>query len=309
MRPALRVEMSDFEHVWGTIQNTLLHPFENNLYHYIPILGAFTWGHTPIVQSDYGQGSMIPKDPAQKFFDEVETLRKCAGLSKMIDLYTSLIFHFTSFGGKLSCTNPIIVIPYHRLFRPDGSAFCNEGDQTALAKDIHALTDDETRFYIAREIAHIKFGDVFFITAARVAFIATLCFLYAASLSWAGMIGVATGAIGMVLLIERIHEYAIDRFAIKTLGIALADPKRAIDAALSSLEKEREKNMERRRENRFCQFYLTPSGDNLLDIRHPFLSSRINELVEKIKRPQLPKQRCPIPEQKPAQRLNNCMPE
>lgn len=287
--------MSDFEHIWGTIQSTLLHPFENNLYHYIPILGAFTWGHTPIVRADYGQGSMIPKDPAQKIFDEVETLRKCAGLSKTIDLYTSLIFHFTSFGGKLSCTNPIIVIPYHRLFRPDGSAFCNNGNQAALAKDIHALTDDETKFYIAREISHIQFGDVILKTAARAAFIAALCFLYAASLSWAGMIGIAAGAIGMVLLVERVHEYAIDLFAIKTLEKAFADPKRSLDAALSSLEKEREKNMERRRENRFCQFYLTPSGDNLLDIRHPLLSSRINALLEKIPQPRFQKQDCLAP--------------
>ncbi len=275
MKPALRVEMTDFEQVWGTVQNLLLHPFENNLYHFVPILGAFTWGHTPIVAADCGQASMIPKEPGQKFSYLVETLRKCANLSRKIDLYTALTFHFSSFGGKFSCPNPIIVIPYHRLFRPDGSSL---GDQTDHAASIHERTDSETKFYIAREIAHIKFSDDFIKTAARVAFLATLVFLYATPLSLGAMAAVFTTAVAMVLFIDRIHEYAIDRFALLTLAKDLGDPKAALGASVSSLEKERMENIERRAHNRFCRFYITSSGNNLLDLAHPFLTSRIEEL-------------------------------
>lgn len=278
MKPAIRIEMSDFEQAWSTVQNLVLHPFENNLYHIVPILGAFTWGYTPIVLADCGQASMLPKDLSQRFFDTVETIRKCAGFQGKIDLYTSLTFHFTSFGGRFSFTKPIIVIPYHRLFRPDGSSFGGESDQTALAKNIHTLSDDETKFYIAREIAHIKFGDVFLKCAARVAFIATLIFLYSAPLSLAGTAGVAFAAIGMVLLVDRVHEYAIDLFAVMILGKALDDPARARSAAIRALEKQKEENLARRPLNRFCQIYITASGNNLLDLKHPLLSSRIAEL-------------------------------
>lgn len=278
MKPALRIEMSDFEHVWSAVQNLALHPFENNLYHIIPILGAFTWGYTPIVPADCGQTDMIPKNPSSKFFNAVETLCKCASFKGTIDLYTSLIFHFTSFGGRFSCTNPIIVIPYHRLFRPDGSSFCGPADQSALTQNIHALSDDETSFFLAREIAHIKFSDIFLKTTARVAFIASLCFLYGATLSWTSIAAIGTAAVCIVLVIDRIHEYAIDRFAALTLSLALDDRDRAFGAAISSLEKQVEENKERRKQNRFCQFYITALGDNLLDLRNPFLSHRIAEL-------------------------------
>ena len=278
MKPAIRVEMSDFEQVWSTVQNMVLHPFETNLYHFIPLLGAFTWGYTPIDMADCGQASMIPKELGKKFFDAVETMCKCASFKGKIDLYTSLVFHFTSFGGSLSLTRPIIVIPYHRLFRPDGSSFGDGSDQSALTKNIHTLSDDETKFYISREIAHIKFGDVFLKSAARVVLIATLIFLYSAPLSWVGIAAVAFGAIGLVLFVDRVHEYAIDLFAVMILGKALGDPYRARAAALRALEKEREENLERRPHNRFCELYITPAGNNLLDLKHPLLTSRIAEL-------------------------------
>lgn len=273
--PAFRVEMSDFENVWKVIQNTILHPFENTLYHVVPLLGAFTWGYTQIAPDDYCQNSMIPKRSAQKFFDEVETLRKCANLSKEIHLYTSLVFHFTSFGGRISATKPILVIPYHRLFRPDGSSFCG---QPSLANNIHALTDDETRFFIAREISHIKFSDGVLKTAGRVMFIGALCLLYALPLSWPGIIASAITTLGLYLLADRIHEYSIDLFAVETLGRALNDPKRAMCAALSALEKQTQENRERRLQNGFCRFYLTESGNNLLDLKNPSLTSRIAAL-------------------------------
>jgi len=276
MTPALRIELSDFERIWGGLQSALIDPAKNTIFHVVPLLGAFYLGHSPIVPSDCGQKTMIPPDKADLFFKMFETLRTCAQFSRKIHYYTSLIFHFTSLGGSLSLTPPVLIIPYTRLFRPaDGTSFCDGSDQS---QNILTRSDEETQFYLAREIGHLKYNNGFLKTAAKIAFIVSVCSLYSTPFGWLGLFAFSTAALLLYNLIDRAHESSIDFFAVKTLSLALGDSKRAAAAAISALKKERDENCARREQNLLCRLYLTPSGNNLLDIHNYFLTSRIKAL-------------------------------
>jgi hypothetical protein len=268
--------MIDFEQIWRSLQNAVLDPYKNTLYYIAPVFGAFSSGYTSINPADCGQKEMIPK--AEKFLEEVETLRKCAGLWREVSLYTALNFHFTSFGGALSLTSPILVLPYHRLFRPDKGTFGDGLKQEELARNIETLTDDETRFYITREIGHLKYNDAALKTVAKVIILAEIFCLYTTPIGWAGTITLLGTALTMYLIADKCYECTMDLFAAKVLGIALRDEKKALGAAISALEKQRLANLERREKNSFCHVYLTPSGNNVLDLKHPFLTSRIEKL-------------------------------
>ncbi len=284
MTTTCRLEMLDFEQIWRSAQNVMLDPYKNTLYYFAPILGAFSSGYTSIDPNDIGIQRMVPQ--AKTFIEEVETLRKCAELGREISLYTALNFHFTSFGGGLSLTRPILVLPYDRLFRPNQGYFGDGLHQAELAKNSNTLTDDETRFYILREIGHLKYNDAALKTVAKIILIAAAFSLYATPLGWAGTTALLATALTMYVIADRCYECTMDLFAAKVLGKVLVDEKRAVNASISALEKQRAINLERREKNRFCKFYLTESGNNLLDLKHPFLTSRISKLRQELIRPQ-----------------------
>lgn len=275
-----RLEMSDFEPIWRGIGNLTINPLKNIVYNVVPAFGAFSSGYTPIIPEDHGQRSMIPFAASQNIVREIEHLRKCAELGRQISVYTALNFHFTSFGGGLSLTKPILVIPYHRLFRPNSSSF---GDGRESQDSPNALTDEETKFYIARELGHLKTNDAFFKTTAKIILVAGISCFWAAPLGWAGAAVIASVAFAIYISADRFYECKMDCFAIKTLGKAINNPKRAAHAALSALEKQRAENLEKREKNFLCSWYLTQSGNNLLDITHPFLTSRIASIQKNLR--------------------------
>ncbi len=267
----------DLEQIWSTAQNAMLDPFKHTLYYIAPMLGAFSSGYTSINTSDTGIRNILPN--GDSFIEEVETLRKCADLGREISLYTSLIHHFTSFGGGFSLTSPIIVIPYHLLQRPKIKGHFGDGlEQEALAKNIETLTDDETRFYITREIGHLKYNDAVLKTIAKVVIIAAILFLYTTSIGWIGTATIVVATLALHLAADRSYESTMDHFAVKVLGNAFKSRTKAVKAAISALEKQRLVNLQRRENNKFCQFYLTDRGNNLLDLKHQFLTTRIEKM-------------------------------
>lgn len=272
------VELSDFEQVWRLAQNLAIDPSKNALYYFTPVLAAWGSGYSPIISNDYGQKSMIPTHIALNVLNEIEALRKSAGFTRAIHTYTALTHHFRSFGGSFSLTNPILTIPYHRIMRPNASPFGTDTHPTSP----RTFNDDETRFLIARELGHLHFSDPLFKTFAKVGFITSFFFLYATPLGWAGSLLIAGCSLTFLFLVERVYESAIDLFAIDTLTKRTGNLKRSWVAALTVLEKSRLENLERRKRNRLCQCYITKQGNNLLDFQHPFLTTRIERIKQKL---------------------------
>ena len=94
---------------------------------------------------------------------------------------------------SLSLTRPIVVIPYEQLFRPSKSILGEEKVEEDMAKNIHIFSDNETRFFIARELGHLKFNDTIFKTAAKILLICAAYILFTTPLGWLGSAGIVIG--------------------------------------------------------------------------------------------------------------------
>jgi hypothetical protein len=222
---------------------------------------------------------MIPERVQRAALQELTQLCTHAKLKRQVEFYTGLNFEFESYGGSFSFTCPIIVIPYHYLFRPDGSYFGQE--RANEFSTMYDLTNNETRFYLAREVCHLAPRDWLVKTAAKVLLCTALYFLCAAPLRWAISLPLAACTFGIQLFVKRSYETHIDLQAIRLCANVQGDLKKAALASLSALVKQQTQNLKSRKQNFWCRFYLTKQGNHLLDLTKPNLTSRI-EKVQKI---------------------------
>ena len=266
---------SNLGQICSGAQNIALDPIKNTIYYFVPFFGAMSSKYTPIAPNDASSLHIISDVAKDRILNEVECIRKCANLYRKVQVYTALNVSPLSYGGSLSLTQPLIVIPYENLFRPTGSSFGEEKFEEGLAKNIHVFSDDETRFFIAREMGHLKFNDAIFKTAAKVMLIAAALILCTTPLGWLGTAAIVGGAFMIYLIADRVYESKIDIFAAKTVALAIGDDRRAVSAALNALKKWRAQNLERREKNLLNRLYLTQAGNNLFDFKNPLLSSRI----------------------------------
>ena len=264
--------LTDVGQIFSEVQNVALDPVKNTIYYFMPFLGVMTSKYTPIASNTLSIMSDASRERIQK---EVERLRQCADLSRKVNVYTALNLPPMSYGGSLSLTHPVIVIPYEQLFRPSGSSFGAEKSNENLSKNIHVFSDDETRFFIAREMGHLKFNDAIFKTAAKVLLITAALILCTTSIGWIGTAAIVGGAFTIYLIADRIYEAKIDIFATEVVARAIGDDRRATTAALNALKKLRSRNLEQREKNLLSRLYLTKAGNNLMDFKNPLLSSRI----------------------------------
>jgi Zn-dependent protease with chaperone function len=147
-----------------------------------------------------------------------------------------------------------------------------------LASDLWSFTDDETRFLVARELAHIHKNDALLRIAMKTALLASLFILYATPIGWfAGCLVMAASAV-LHLLSERSFQAKMDLAAIEIVSKRLGDRPRAIKAALSVLEKLQNQNLARREHSALCRLYLSKSGNNFLDFCRPYITSRIDRI-------------------------------
>ena len=73
-------------------------------------------------------------------------------------------------------------------------------------------------------------------------------------------------SLSLYLLSEKKFEAQMDIRGAHLLGRRLNDPARAVQAAISALEKQLRQNLARKNENRLCRLYITPLGNNPLDL-------------------------------------------
>ena len=278
--PTFQIDLDHSEQFFRVISAVTVDPFKNAVCYFFPFITAFFAHYIEIRENDPTQEAMMPSLSKSLILREIGNLTTAARIRRKIISYTTLNHAFLNCGGSASLTTPALFMPHQHLWRIGKSPFTLERPQDALAADLWKYTDDETRFWIARELGHIKQNDQLLRIAMKIALIASLFILYATPLGALTGMTVFGAAIGLHLVSEKRFEAKMDAVAVDIVARRLNDPRRAVRAALSALDKKRRQNLARRENNFFSRFYITRSGNNVIDF-NPFLTSRI-ERVQKL---------------------------
>lgn len=267
IRPiTLSMGWDHLEELSKAVTNLTLEPLRDILYYAFPFTCSYFNNGYPLVVEPSLE-AMMPKEPSMSILREIQDLTKCADLGRDIVPYITLNHTFSSSGGFFSLTTPALFIPEQHLFRKAGiSSFTQEGAEENLKENLWVFSDDETRFLIARQVAQIKTSNKLIRLAVKVAVIAAIVTY---------QLPLFILAIGVHIISERFFEMNTDLKAIEILANRMENPTQV---ARQSLEKIRKQNLYKREHSTFGKWYITESGNNLLDLMHPLLTNRIATL-------------------------------
>lgn len=300
------------EQLLRTVSILTIHPIKSVAGYFFPFIDAMISGYYKIRPFDPAQRAMIPPRTQERLLRDVQVLKNHAGIRRDVDVYTGIGHKFYSCGGELSMPwcNPLVVVPIHRAIRPEGPNYGDEpaadglqngdglqplrlpvpvleappapGDLLAappIEENNFALTDDETRFFIARELAHIKRNDTLLRVAVKIAITVAVYFMYSSPFGFIAGILMGLVAVGLYLASERFYQKKVDVEGAKILGAYLNDDQRAAQIAIRALEKIRDHNLARRNYSHYAKFFTTPDGNLWIDL-DPFITTRIALLQE-----------------------------
>lgn len=273
--PSLQLDLDHTEQVIRTISAITIDPFKNILFYVFPWIGAMSGNYIEMRGNDPAQEAMMPAAPKASILREICLLKNAAGIRGKVIPYTGLNHSFSNCGGGFSLTNPALFIPHQHLFRAGRNPFTQDND---LPLGDWNYTDDETRFLIARELGHIKYNDQLLRIAMKITLLAAIFTIYATPIGMFGGCAGLAAAVALHLISEKCFAAKMDLVAVEILSHHINDRPRAIQTALSALNKMIRQNIARRENSRICHLYISKLGNNLLDFQNPFLTSRIQRL-------------------------------
>lgn len=282
-RPNYNFELDHCE-LLGKVTQTIsmMDPVRNSLGCLIPWMGTWLSNHVELRAEDRLQTPLMSPAAKRAALQKVNDLKNAAGIEMPISLYTSLEYYCSSFGGTLSLASPIVSVPRPLLTEPSDSIYPQQDHPDPLddPPEHWTFTRAEVTFFIAREIAAIKANDALLRLATKVLFVSLVFFSSGldASLLIRGSL-IVSAAVLHLLSEQRIHG-KLDLEAIDILTNYFGDHDLAVAAASTTLQKLALQNKERyERKSGWLTFYLTSSGNNLLDLDHPFLSTRLDAII------------------------------
>ncbi len=251
-------------------------PLKGAVQYFFPWIGAYFTAHHPL-SCDPSLEAAMPLQQTDLMLREIKNLVDCAEIDREVLPYVALNHTFSSCGGTYSITKPIVFIPEQHLFRRQGlSPFPQQRPDENFDENRWIFSDDEVRFFIARELGQISESSSLIKVAIKVAILAAAFTIYASPLGlWSGII-LAIGALGLYLFSERVFQARADLIGVEILmRRGVANP---VQVAAQALKKQVQQNLYRRENSSFARLFILESGDNLLDFMHPFLTTRIERL-------------------------------
>ena len=257
----------------------------------IPFIGAVISGYVPIQKKNIAQQSRLAESVKNSVYNEVNKLKACAGITREINVYTGSIQSFHSYGSSIvSILPPLVAIPQQCLTRPK-EPNSNIPDFGSEIPSVHKLkentwlfSDDETRYFISRELSLIKHSGAILRVLLKVSLVVTAVAMYFGPFGILAGLGIAIGAIGIYIIFERCFQARIDIAGTKILGAMYKDEKLATTIAIDALKKIQKQNKIRREESWVTRLYVMKSGNNFLDITAPLLTNRIIRLEKHLKK-------------------------
>ncbi|HSX10744.1 MAG TPA: M48 family metalloprotease [Chlamydiales bacterium] len=281
-RPLLPLPSDHLEQLSRAASLLTVDPLRDTLYYFFPLIGAYLNDYREL-RSDPSQGAMMPPRATDQILAEVKNLTRCARIRRKIHTYIGLKTQFACCGGIYSLATPALFIPDQHLFRRDGnSAFAQGGQGANLQDPLWTYSDDQTRFLIARELGQIKENSILVRIAIKIAAVAAIFIIYASPFGWTLGLALAVSAIGLYILSERKFQARADTLGIEILGRRLHNPRRAAEIAIETLNKQMRQNIYRREHTALGRFYITQSGNNVLDLLHPYLTTRRSQCERKL---------------------------
>jgi hypothetical protein len=264
--PTYRIDFDHCEQLFGAISALTVDPAKSLACYLFPFIGAFFSNQLEVRPYDRALSAMMPPDQVPHALGEIRLLKEAAHIHRDVIVHTSLNHTFASFGGTFSLTSPSISIPYQHLFSPSDDPLWN-------------FSENEVRFLIARELARITGDDELLRIGIKVSFVASIFFLFAIPLGAIPGILLMIGSATLYLFSERGFQAQMDQKGVEILARHLNNLPLATAIARTALEKMRQQNLQRLRDNSLCRYYITQNGNNLLDLNRPFLTSRIEALA------------------------------
>jgi hypothetical protein len=225
-------------------------PVKSAVYHIFPFISVIFNGSVP--------EELISQDLREAIATEIDTLREAAGIKQKVLHHISLS-GFSSYGGNYSLTSPYLSISLVSLLN-------HQNDH-----DIKVI------FQIARQLAYIKMNDKLAILALRITVLAMFSFVSLAPTGWVINTTVILGAIALHIALQQDIQQKMDLQAIKILQDCGEED--ASQVALDTLNEMLYQNLRTRNETLLGKYYITSSGNNILEFDHS-LSGRIAHLIK-----------------------------
>ncbi len=269
------LESDVLEQTWRTVYMVSSGLFKNVLCHFFPRIGSYSYSYMEAKEGN----SFMTAHATTSLTNAVNELKRLAGLSKNIDIYTGTMHSLHSYGGKCSLTSTLISVPQHYITRPNAPDFGKELSGE-LQHSLQHFSDDQTRFLLAREIGYIKHNHSFLRTTIKIALLGAG--LLSSIPPFGALLSLAVGsfALGCYLMNERFFQQKMDAVGVDVLAQKYGDKQRAMQIGIETLEKMRQRNLQKRASNPKTELYLSEEGNNWFDITTPSLTSRIEKLKQ-----------------------------
>jgi hypothetical protein len=248
-----------------------LTPLQQGICYFVPSLASHLVDCTEINENDSSKDNIIPVEQKQIVLKELKDLTKLAKLPRKINYFTKTDCSFSGFGGFLSATKPVLLMPYEHLFYAPFS----EGS----AKSPLSLSKNETSFFICRELGKIKRNITLAKFAAAITMIALTAILFLSSISFLITLPAITAIfISYTFVVNKIH-YSLDKYAIKLLTEHLGSEETALKVAISGLSKMKEVNLNKRKTSKWSKIAITSKGEERFSPKHSNINARLKKLT------------------------------
>jgi|GEM_PF-6290731 len=252
------------------ISSLTLSPPRQIIYYLLPRLAGWFAGSTPLSSHDISHTAILSPDKKQKILEDFQSLVNASNIPRAVNLSTQLNHVFWHAGGLFSITSPTVFVPFSHL------------QHTTTSPNCWQYTQNQTKFLIARELAHIGDPFQFVRLILKIAFVASAIFVFATptSLLFAGCL--LTSILILHFASGRLATARADREGMKILRTVVDNThqgtSQAKAVAISALKAQIDQNLERRKTSLLARLYISKHGNNFLDLSRPLLSTRIKDL-------------------------------
>jgi len=264
---------------------TLFDPIKITVGYLVPWIAAWASNQIELREDDQVQERLLSSELKDVVFEVIKKLKAAAEINRDISLYTSLNYSCSSYGGSCSLTAPVLSIPLYFLTKEALSQFedVEVENPTRVPSDYWRFSSDEVIFFIAREMARIKSNDTILHIASKIVFLSAIFFYFSLAVPIFISASLILGCGILLMVFERVLDGRLDSVAVNILTKYFqGDEERAVRAATGALQKLIHQNIERKEKKSWWNgFYLSKSGNNLLEIDRPLLTSRLQNLQEK----------------------------
>lgn len=243
---------------------SIISPVKNVASYLFPIINTYP-RYSHINKETFHDDLQMPHWRKERIYNQLEVIKKAASLNRPVRLYSKPDTDFSSFGGSLSISSPVITLTHEQIF-PSGGALQH-----------NLFSDQQIDFLVSRQVVAIKENHNLIKSIIKVAIGALILSLYFfCPFSFLASLGIILVANLVYLYVARRLERRQDIKAISLLE-TLYGREEALKVAKTTLEKARDHNIAKRANFKEWAL-LTKDGNKRFDAEIPTFGDRIRRI-------------------------------